>query len=71
VYCEKPLTHNIHEAVEVIRAVDANQRVLVITSPDRQAAAQLLIGTGPERVKENWFGRAEDLRDAILALIKA
>ena len=28
VYCEKPLTHNIHEAVEVMKAVDANHRVL-------------------------------------------
>ncbi len=28
VYCEKPLTHNIHEAVEVIRAVDAHRRIL-------------------------------------------
>ena len=28
VYCEKPLTHNIHEAVEVLKAVDANGRVL-------------------------------------------
>ena len=28
VYCEKPLTHNIREAVEVIRAVDAHRRIL-------------------------------------------
>jgi predicted dehydrogenase len=35
VYCEKPLTHNIHEAVEVIRAVDANQRVLQTGSMQR------------------------------------
>jgi len=28
VYCEKPLTHNIHEAVEVMQAVEANKRVL-------------------------------------------
>ena len=35
VYCEKPLTHNIHEAVEVMRAVDANQRVLQTGSMQR------------------------------------
>ena len=35
VYCEKPLTHNIHEAVEVIRAVDANGRVLQTGSMQR------------------------------------
>ena len=28
VYCEKPLTHNIHESVEVIKAVKKNNRVL-------------------------------------------
>jgi len=35
VYCEKPLTHNIHEAIEVIRGVDANQRVLQTGSMQR------------------------------------
>jgi predicted dehydrogenase len=35
VYCEKPLTHNIHEAVEVIQAVDANGRVLQTGSMQR------------------------------------
>jgi predicted dehydrogenase len=35
VYCEKPLTHNIHEAVEVMRAVDAHQRVLQTGSMQR------------------------------------
>ena len=35
VYCEKPLTHNIHEAVEVMKAVDANQRVLQTGSMQR------------------------------------
>ncbi|MGE5612008.1 MAG: Gfo/Idh/MocA family protein [Bacillota bacterium] len=35
VYCEKPLTHNIYEAVEVIRAVDANKRVLQTGSMQR------------------------------------
>ena len=35
VYCEKPLTHNIHEAIEVLRAVDANRRVLQTGSMQR------------------------------------
>jgi predicted dehydrogenase len=37
VYCEKPLTHNIHEAVEVINAVDANKRVLQTGSMQRSS----------------------------------
>ena len=37
VYCEKPLTHNIHEAVEVIKAVDANHRVLQTGSMQRSS----------------------------------
>ncbi|MBI5834768.1 MAG: Gfo/Idh/MocA family oxidoreductase [Armatimonadetes bacterium] len=37
VYCEKPLTHNIHEAVEVIRGVDANKRVLQTGSMQRSS----------------------------------
>lgn len=35
VYCEKPLTHNIHEAVETIKAVDDNDRVLQTGSMQR------------------------------------
>jgi len=35
VYCEKPLTHNIHEAVAVLKGVDANQRVLQTGSMQR------------------------------------
>ena len=35
VYCEKPLTHNIHEAIEVMKAVDANKRVLQTGSMQR------------------------------------
>ncbi len=37
VYCEKPLTHNIHEAVEVMKAVDAHQRVLQTGSMQRSS----------------------------------
>ena len=35
VYCEKPLTHNIHEAISVIHAVKANKRVLQTGSMQR------------------------------------
>lgn len=35
VYCEKPLTHNIHEAVEVIHAVKEHGRVLQTGSMQR------------------------------------
>lgn len=37
VYCEKPLTHNIHEAVEVMKAVDKNKRVLQTGSMQRSS----------------------------------
>lgn len=37
VYCEKPLTHNIHEAIEVMKAVDANKRVLQNGSMQRSS----------------------------------
>lgn len=35
VYCEKPLTHNIHEAVTLMNAVTANRRVLQTGSMQR------------------------------------
>jgi len=35
VYCEKPLTHNIHEAVEVMKAAPRHQRVLQTGSMQR------------------------------------
>jgi predicted dehydrogenase len=38
VYCEKPLTHNIHEAIEVMKAVPANGRVLQTGSMQRSSS---------------------------------
>lgn len=35
VYCEKPLTHNIHEAIEIMDAVRENRRVLQTGSMQR------------------------------------
>jgi predicted dehydrogenase len=37
VFCEKPLTHNIHEAIEVMKAVKANRRVLQTGSMQRSS----------------------------------
>jgi predicted dehydrogenase len=38
VYCEKPLTHNIHEAIEVMKEVEANKRVLQTGSMQRSSS---------------------------------
>jgi predicted dehydrogenase len=38
VYCEKPLTHNIHEAIEVMKAVKTNRRVLQTGSMQRSSS---------------------------------
>ena len=37
VYCEKPLTHNVHESVEVMKAVKRNKRVLQTGSMQRSS----------------------------------
>jgi len=37
VYCEKPLTHNVHESVEVMKAVKNNKRVLQTGSMQRSS----------------------------------
>ncbi|MCX7817725.1 MAG: Gfo/Idh/MocA family oxidoreductase [Kiritimatiellae bacterium] len=37
VYCEKPLTHNIHEAIEVMKAVAQHRRVLQTGSMQRSS----------------------------------
>ncbi|HPO13081.1 MAG TPA: Gfo/Idh/MocA family oxidoreductase [Candidatus Hydrogenedentes bacterium] len=37
VYCEKPLTHNIHEAIEVMHAVKKSKRVLQTGSMQRSS----------------------------------
>ena len=38
VYCEKPLTHNIHEAIEVMQAVTGNHRILQTGSMQRSSS---------------------------------
>ena len=38
VYCEKPLTHNIHESIEVIKAVKKNGQVLQTGSMQRSSS---------------------------------
>jgi len=57
VYCEKPLTHNIHEAVEVIKAVDANSRVLQTGSMQRsmsefRVACELVLNGAIGKIKK-------------------
>lgn len=37
VYCEKPLTHNIHEALEIVKAVRRNKRILQTGSQQRSS----------------------------------
>ena len=37
VYCEKPLTHNIHESIEVMKAVKKNKRILQTGSMQRSS----------------------------------
>ena len=37
VYCEKPLTHNVHESVEVMKAVKRNKRMLQTGSMQRSS----------------------------------
>ena len=50
VYCEKPLTHNIHEAVELVQAVRQTNRVLQTGSQQRSApefrVAAMLVRNG-------------------------
>ena len=38
VYCEKPLTHNIHESIEVMKEVEKNKRVLQTGSMQRSSS---------------------------------
>jgi predicted dehydrogenase len=56
VYCEKPLTHNIHEAVEVMKAVDAHERVLQTGSMQRSMKE---FRVACELVRNGAIGRVE------------
>ena len=37
VYCEKPLTHNVHEAIELMKAVSATKRIMQTGSMQRSS----------------------------------
>ena len=56
VYCEKPLTHNIHEAVEVINAVDKHGRVLQTGSMQRSSGE---FRTAVDLVRNGVIGKVE------------
>jgi len=54
VYCEKPLTHNIHESVEIIAEVKKNKRVLQTGSMQRSMEE---FRVACELVRNNAIGR--------------
>jgi len=56
VYCEKPLTHNVHEAVEVIAAVERNKAVLQTGSMQRSMKE---FHTACELVRNGHIGEIE------------
>ena len=58
VYCEKPLTHNIHEALEVMKAVDENHRVLQTGSMQRSSSE---FRVACELVRNGAIGRVQSV----------
>lgn len=56
VYCEKPLTHNIHEAIEVMKAVKKNGRVLQTGSMQR---SMMEFRVGCELVRNGVIGKLD------------
>lgn len=56
VYCEKPLTHNIHEAIEVMKAVEAHDGVLQTGSMQRSMKE---FHTACELVRNGHIGEVE------------
>ena len=58
VYCEKPLTHNIHEAIEVMKAVTENHRVLQTGSMQRSSSE---FRVACELVRNGVIGRVQSV----------
>jgi predicted dehydrogenase len=56
VYCEKPLTHNIHEAVEVMKTTHSHKRILQTGSMQRSMAE---FRVACELVRNGVIGRIE------------
>ncbi len=56
VYCEKPLTHNIHEAIAIMDAVKANNRILQTGSMQRSMKE---FRVACELVQNNAIGRID------------
>jgi predicted dehydrogenase len=59
VYCEKPLTHNIHEAVQVMKTVRAKKRVLQTGSMQRSMSE---FRVACELVRNGVIGRIETVQ---------
>lgn len=58
VYCEKPLTHNIHEAIEVMKAVVENKRILQTGSMQRSSSE---FRVACELVRNGAIGRVQSV----------
>jgi predicted dehydrogenase len=56
VYCEKPLTHNVHEAVELVKAVRKANRVFQVGSQQRSAKE---FRVAAELVRNGVLGRVD------------
>jgi len=54
VYCEKPLTHNIHEAIEIVKAVRQTDRVFQVGSQQR---SMRMFRVAAELVRNGILGR--------------
>jgi len=62
VYCEKPLTHNVHEAIELVKAVRKTDRVFQVGSQQRSSKE---FRVAAELVRNGVIGRVDSVRIAI------
>ena len=58
VYCEKPLTYNIHESVELVKAVRRNNRVFQVGSQQRSSVE---FRVAAELVRNGVLGRVDSV----------
>ena len=62
VYCEKPLTHNVHEAVELVKAVRKANRVFQVGSQQRSSKE---FRVACELVRNGVIGRVDSIHISI------